>query len=239
MVQIIKNTSMLGLGVKTSLSPVGGVGPYIFSILPNGAGGTLIGGQYTAPFSLPSDASKQNETIQVVDSLGAKATTVISILSPMEMVCDIIRKELGLSEDQVYIYNQKFTVPNDSRLYICVGLLNSKPFSNTRYVDGETVIQSVNIHASLSISVMSKGSLSRNKKEEVIMALGSIYAEKMQEANNFYIAKLPSGFLNITDNDGMAMVNHYNTTAVIQYAQRKVSVSDYFDTFTLDTILTN
>jgi hypothetical protein len=241
-VAIRKNLSVIGLGVKASLSPIGGVAPFTFSVLPNGAGGTITNaGLYTAPLTSPPSPDKQIDTIRITDSLGATATTTIAVLSPIELVCEVLKRELSLQDDQVYLYNQKYNIPTDQRLYICVGFLSCKPFANSikTETDGTTTTQSVNMQAILSISLLSKSPLARTRKEEVILALGSTFAKKVAEANNIHIAKLPTAFVNITDNEGMAMVNHFNATVAIQYTHIKVTTENYFDTFSLDEVLTN
>jgi hypothetical protein len=88
------------------------------------------------------------------------------------------------------------------------------------------------------IDIISKGPAARDRKEEIILAFNSNYAQQQQDANSFYIGKISTGFLNLSDIDGAAIPYRYRISVNMQYAFQKASPVSRFDTFT-KTIYTN
>jgi hypothetical protein len=228
------NTQAVGLGLQARFLASGGTGPYSYSVQDGGIGGTInsSSGVYTAPNSVGVD------TILAVDSLGDQATLDVSVCSPLELFCDIIREEMDLDDDQVYLYNQKYNVPTDERIYIAIGILNLKAFGNSVKFDDDSETQSVNMLATLSINILSRSFDALSRKEEVVMALLSTYSQSQQEMNGFYIARVPSGFVNLSEEDGAAIPFRFNISVNMQYTVTKVKEVPYYDTFSEPTITT-
>ena len=236
---ILQNLTAIGLNQTTYISVSGGVLPYTYSIVSGGAGGTIDGlGKYTAPSTSGID------TIKVTDSTPITpltSTTTIKVLGPLELVCDIIEKELGLPSGRTYIWDQKIMEPKDFGLYVIIRILSEKPFSNTRRLnaDGTSVTQSTNIKSTLQIDIKSRGTDARLRKEEVVMALNSIYSQQQQVANSFLIAPLVSQINTINTEDGTAIPYHFSFDCTIQYFKQKIKTIAYFDTFEPVSVLTN
>lgn len=87
--------------------------------------------------------------------------------------------------------------------------------------------------ATLDIDIISRGPEARDRKEEIILALNSIYAQSQQEGNSFYIGKLPPSarFVNLSNIDGAAIPYRFRISVNLQYAFVKSKAIDYFDTF--------
>lgn len=216
-----------------SFLATGGTTPYTYSVVGGGAGGTISpSGIYTAPNGYGSD------TVKVTDSAvtPAIATRSVLIASPVALVCDIIQKGMDLSADQVWMWDQKINTPNDSRLYVAVGVASCKPFANTNRPDtsgsGMDSIQSTNFMATLSIDILSRSLDAVNRKEELLMALNSNYAQYQQSANSFFLAPISTGFVNLSEVDGAAIPYRFNITVNMQYSITKTSAVAYFDDFT-------
>lgn len=228
--------------ITASFLGIGGTGTYTYSILPNGAGGSINSstGIYTAPaVSDSQDLEKLYDTIRVVDSLGASALSQILIGTPLLLVCEILQRELGLARDHIYLWDQKIFQPKDSGLYLAIGILNTKPFANTfKFNSDGTSTQSVNMLDTLSIDIISRGPEARDRRADVLLALKSAYAEKQQEANSFQVGVLSTTFTNLSQIDGSAIPYRFNLSAYLQYSYVKVSAVDYFDTFAKPTITT-
>ncbi len=243
---------------KTAIAPnltayflgIGGTEPYTYAVLGGGAGGSIdsVLGIYTAPTAMGSTPQTLYDTVQVTDSLGAVATTQILIGTPLFLFCEILQQEMGLSNGRVYLWDQKIFEPNDNDLYIAVSVPSCKPFSNITkpaiidgFADWSQAEQTVNMLATLDIDIISRGPSARDRKEEVILALNSVYAQSQQEANSFYIGKLPPGarFLNLSMIDGAAIPYRFKISVNLQYAFTKTKAVDYFDTFHDVQVTTN
>lgn len=206
--------------IPASFGGVGGVAPYLYSVVADGAGGSINPetGMYTAPSYFTSDPSRNYDTILVTDASGATATAMILVATPLLLVCDIIQKELGLANGRVWLWDQKIMQPKDFGLYIAISVPLCKPFGNVnRFVDGKED-QSVNMFATLDIDIISRGPEARDRKEEVILALKSSYAQSQQEANSFHLATISSSFLNLSQLDGSAIPYRYKISVNMQYA---------------------
>ncbi len=210
-----------------------------------GAGGTIdsTSGIYTAPTVVSSDPAKLYDTIQVTDYAAATATAQILVGTPLLLFCEVIQQELGLANGRVYLWDQKIMQPSDSGLYIAVSVPGCRPFANVnrQAVNGIDAEQFVSMLATADIDIISRGPSARDRKEEVILALNSTYAQQQQEANSFYIGKLPPGsrFINLSEVDGAAIPYRYRISVNLQYAVSKTKAVPYFGTFADPTVYPN
>lgn len=235
---LTQTKTALAPGLTASFLGSGGTEPYAYSVLPDGAGGTVNSGSglYTAPDSASSDPSLLYDTIEVADDSGETARSSILVGNALLLFCEIIQKELELDDGRVYLWDQKIMQPTDSGLYVAVSVPTCKPFANRIYPGNDgwsDAVQTVNMLATLDLDIMSRGPAARDRKEEVIMALNSLYAQSQQEMNSFYIGKLPPGarFVNLSFIDGAAIPYRFKISVNIQYAVTKQKAVDYFDTF--------
>lgn len=235
MTSLKQTLTAITYGVTSSFQGYGGVEPYVYSVQAGGAGGTIDPdtGIYTAPQTIPQNPKNSIDTIIVTDDNGDTAQATILITSPLGLFCDIIQKELGLANGRVYLWDQKIMQPTDNGVYVAVGVLTSEPFGNTnkQSSSGSLEILSTNIKSTLSIDVISRGPEALYKKDELVLALNSTYAQSQQEANRFYIGKLTPRFLNLSPVDGAAIPYRFNVTVNIQYYVNKIKEIPYFDTF--------
>lgn len=152
-------------------------------------------------------------------------------MKPIKWVCDIIKTSLALDDDQVVVYDQKFDIPPDERMYVAVGVTSAKPFGSSRYYSGDTEVQSVNMLASLFIDVQSRSNDAFERKEEIIMALKSTYAQQIQEANSFALAIIPQSIVNLSMLEGPAICYRFQFAVNVQYLVTKTGTIDFFDSF--------
>lgn len=247
---ITQTKTALGAGLTASFLGVGGTDPYAYSVLPNGAGGTIdsVSGLYTAPAILSSDPSLAYDTIQVEDSLLAVATSRILVGTPLLLFTEILQRELAIPDDHIYLWDQKIFQPKDFDLYLVVGIHDCKVFGNNigpglvmGDPDWSVSVASVNMMAVVDIDLISRGPAARDRKEEVILALNSLYSERQQEGNSFNIGRIPAGarFQNLSLIDGAAIPYRFRISVNMQYTVTKTKSVDYFDSFDEEEITTN
>lgn len=217
-------------------SASGGTGPYVWSKV-SGSGAITSGGLYTASYK------SGVAVVRVVDSLSASATIQLTIHSALTWLCKVLKTELELSDDQVFLWDQKLIIPNDFRMYVAVGTVSCKPFANTRAYDpsgsGLNTVQSTNFLCNASIDIYSRGVDARDRKEEIVMALKSQYAQQVQQAYGFFIAGLTSSFLNLSEIDGPAIPYRYMIQVALQYKITKTKAVDYYDDFPGTELITD
>jgi hypothetical protein len=155
---------------------------------------------------------------------------------------------MSIPNDHIYLWDQKIFQPSDSNLYIAVGVHSCKVFGNNNSPgivmgdpDWSLQFQSVNMMATLDLDLISRGPAARDRKEEVIMALNSVYSERQQDSNSFSIGRIPAGarFQNLSLIDGAAIPYRFRISVNMQYTVTKTSAVDYFDDFEEEEITTN
>lgn len=233
MIELLYNTLAMGKGISSSYQGAGGVPPYTYTVIPDAdfpSGGSInANGLYVAG---PQEGI---DVIRVTDSTSAFAEQTVHVLNPLELFADIVAKEMGLAEDQVYIYNQKIKPITDDRLYIAIGIAFDKHFGNSTKAeptaDGMVVVQSTNVQSNLSIDILSRGDDARNRRYEIVLALNSIYSQTQQELNSFKVGVVPQNFNNLSREEGAAIPFRFNINVFVQYFVKKVKPVAYYDVF--------
>lgn len=231
-------------GLTSSFGATGGTEPYTYSVLPGGAGGSINSGNgtYVAPATVNFNPAQLYDTIQVTDALAATATAKVLVGTPLLLFCEIIQREMALADGRVFLWDQKIFQPTDAGLYIAVSVPRCKPFgNNTKTNSSGDPVQSVNMLATVEVDIMSRGPDARERKEEIILALNSQYAQAQQAANSFNIGRLPtpSGFQNLSVVDGAAIPYRYNISINMQYFVTKTKPFPYFDAFAEPSLAIN
>lgn len=245
---LAQSLTAIGPGLTSSFLASGGVSPYTYSLRAGGANGGIDPGTglYTAPPEVDSDPLTAYDYVIATDTVGATATAKILVGLPLILFCEIIQKEMSLADGRVYLWDQKIFQPSDNDLYIAVSVSSCKPFGNTLSPNAGSTswalpLQSVNMLATLDLDIISRGPAARDRKEEVVMAFNSIYAQAQQEANSFYIGKLPPGarFVNLSMIDGAAIPYRFKISVNMQYMVTKQKAVPFFDTFQDVPVATN
>lgn len=157
---------------------------------------------------------------------------------PAKIVQDILQSELSLSDGQVMFTNQKYLIPTNG-LFIVVSYIGpSKVMSCAdEWVDdgfgGLTEIQSVVLFHTLQIDIMSYDDSARVRKEEIAMALRSLFSESQQELYCMQIARQPGAFTDTSFLEDTKMMTRYTTTVATSSVNRKQKpVGDFYTDFT-------
>lgn len=235
----------VAVNITASFLAIGGTGPYTYAVIPGGAGGTIdpSSGLYTAPAVVSSNPATLYDTVQVTDDSLDTASASILVGNPLMLFGEILQNQLSLANDHIYFWDQKIFQPTDSGLYIAISVPRSKPFSNVnRSVSSDSSLvseQFVSVSDTVDVDLISRDSEARDRKAEVVMAFNSTYAQQQQEANSFYIGKLPPNaqFVNLSQIDGAAIPYRYKISVVLQYAYSKSKLVEFFSTFAQPTII--
>lgn len=229
-------------GLKSNFQASGGSEPYIYTVLPNGSGGTInsSSGLYAPPARVNEDPEKLYDTIVVVDSIADSSSLAILVGDPLLLLCNILQIEMDLPADRVYLWDQKKNEPKDNGIYIIVSEMNPRPLANVNRLNsaGESE-QYVVMNTIVQVDIKSRGPGARMRKEEIILALNSNYSESQQEKNSFQIGRIPPGkrFVNLSQIDGMAIPYRYTIDVSIQYAFKKSKAAPYFSSFPTASVL--
>ena len=159
---------------------------------------------------------------------------------PIKAICKILQKQLQLSDNQIWIYNQKRDIPNDFGIYYVVQYNGQRIIGNIRREiatdAGLMEYQSVHSLAVFSVDVFSRDPRARDARDQAIMALNSTYSQQVQEANGFQIARNSFQVTNTSEVEGVAELNRYSISFNVTYMTESSNSIDYFDTFTKEVI---
>lgn len=159
---------------------------------------------------------------------------------PIKLICQVLQRQLDLTDKQIWIYNQKRDIPNDYGVYYVVSYLGQKIIGNIRKEiatqQGLMEYQSVHSLAMYQLDVLSRGSKAREMRDKAIMALNSTYSQQVQEANGFQIARNSFQVTNTSEVEGTAELNRYSVSFNVTYMTETTKSIDYYDTFTKEVI---
>lgn len=155
---------------------------------------------------------------------------------------DIIRQEMALPVQNVWIKSQNRKFPNTQDLFAVVGTVDSPAFSNVKTIREETdsgavlEVQQVQFREVVNIDLISENDQARERRAELVLAINSYYAQQVQEANNFKIFKIPSFFVDSTDAEGGSQLNRFTLSIICHTWYRKEKVlssdnGDYYNDF--------
>lgn len=136
-----------------------------------------------------------------------------------ELLIDIVKEELGLPNAQVWIRNQNREIPADGKLYVVIGMVQSRIVSAKTSMIEEAGLQyeinSVTTFENIQIDFFSSSDEASLRRFEFVAALSGFYAQQVQEKNFFKIYKIPSQFLNTSAAEGGSQLNRYTITVAV------------------------
>lgn len=161
-----------------------------------------------------------------------------------QIIVDIIKNEMELADDRVFIRDQNLKFNYDTNLYVIVGMISEQPFSSTNetvpYLDtfGNPQIkqvQQVITQEFVQIDILSRNTDAIFRRWEILAALSSIYAQQKQEENSFRIFRITQSFNNTSGSEGGSNLNKFSITVPCHVWYRKekeIKSNDYYDDFT-------
>lgn len=151
-----------------------------------------------------------------------------------EYIVDIVRKEMGMNQQNIWIHSQNRKIPPQSQeLYCTVGCIDFLPISSKSRYDSnnDTEIQTVYGRATVQVDLLSRSIESRRRRAELLMALNSFYSKEIQDLHQFRIFELPSRFINTSGLEGGSEINRFSLMIRAMISEDKIKESDYYDTF--------
>ena len=151
-----------------------------------------------------------------------------------EYIVDIIRNELELDQQHVWIQSQNRKIPpNSEDLFVVVGCVDFKPISSKSYFDPKTDSERQVAYgrAQIQIDIFSRSNEARIRRSEVLMALNSFYSKGVQDSKQFKIFELPSSFINLSGLAGGSDINRFALRFYAMVSEVKEKSSSYYEVF--------
>ena len=155
---------------------------------------------------------------------------------PIKIVASIIKNLMGLNDQQIFIYNQNFEIPETSGIFVVIQYNTSQIYSSVNEfipsdIGGDEFL-TTQTREDYTINIMSKDDTARTRKEEVILSLNSNYSRNQQELYQFKIGRITGNFTNVSELEGSAVINRFALPISLLAHYSKTISTDYYDTFT-------
>ncbi len=154
---------------------------------------------------------------------------------PIDVLRDIIIDSLELCEDRVMIWNNRSVLPKDENLFIALELSSNKILANNnafenREGDGFYEVFTTTAQEIYNIDILSRGLEALRRKEEVIMALKSTFAQKKQEEYGMMISKI-ANLIDLSAVENTSRLYRFQCRVTIHASYTKEKVIEYYETF--------
>lgn len=161
-------------------------------------------------------------------------------LGPIQILRAIIVKEMELDDEAVMIYNQKWDIPTDDKLYMDIEFRYSKSYSNRNslpVIKGKATEQSdVNMQEHYTVRLFSRSTLALQRKEEVLMALASIYSQQQQESNSFRIFPTMN-IQDVSEVEASARLYRFDIDVVVMAWYSKSKIQEYYNSLDVQVLI--
>lgn len=131
----------------------------------------------------------------------------------MDLIRKIIVNQMSLDPQSVNIYDEKWKIPPTDGLFVTVEYRSGKVVANQNLfvsTGGDPVeYQEVNMLEQITVGVFSRDRSSTQRKEEVLMAILSSYAQQLQEKYSFKINRA-GPITDLSQLEGAAMLKRYD-----------------------------
>lgn len=155
---------------------------------------------------------------------------------PGKIIRDILISEMELKDSQVRFTNQKFNIPTKGLLIVLSYVGPSKSISNMNEwendgAEGLIEVQSVTMLHLVQIDILGYGYDVRTRKEEMILALRSVFSQQQQELYQMQIARMPSGLLDTSFLEETKICTRYTMTIITTSLLQKRKTIDSYAAF--------
>lgn len=162
-----------------------------------------------------------------------------------QILVDILRTEMEMDDQDVWIAQQNFKIPPESGMYISVGMVDAQVLSVIRSSEQyevstgvftlKEITQTVQ-RENIQIDIFSRDTSALLRRSDVLSALRSVYSVQKQEENNFKIFTQPRNFVNTSSAEGGSNINRFTLTIAthVWYRHEKILpvAGGIYDTFT-------
>jgi hypothetical protein len=160
---------------------------------------------------------------------------MIMALLTSQILCDIFKKCMRLSIDQIWIANQRREIPSDKKLYVIVGLMSSMPYGNNNVRNSDSGTKdtlSQYVKEVLTVDLLSYDTSCKERYNEILGSLVSTYSETIQESHALRIFPIPQNISDVSNVEGPTMLNRLSITLqALRKYDMILDIDNYYDNF--------
>lgn len=158
-----------------------------------------------------------------------------SKLNTPQIICNIIQQYMGLSDDQIWIYNQRRKIPPTEGLFVVVSFVSRVAYGNNNaYLPdvpgcGQNLQQFM--QETLSINLFSYDTQAIDRMPEMLGSLKSVYSEQVQEKVPMQIGTVPISINDTSFLEASAILFRETVTIRVLRSYSQERNSDYYNNF--------
>lgn len=155
-----------------------------------------------------------------------------------QIICDIIKNGMSLSDYQIWIYNQRREIPQEKKLYVVVGLITSVAYGNNSKLSQSASIPTIPetltqyMREDISIDLFSYTTEAQERYHEVLGSIMSTYSQRTQEAQALKIFSIPRSINDVSHVEGPSLLNRMSITLQVLRKYDMILAADYYDRIT-------
>ena len=153
----------------------------------------------------------------------------------VSIVRDLIKDDLSLSDDQIWIYNQRIKIPDTKGLFVSVSRVACKVYANNNAYTGSTEALTEDLAVStletISVDLMSQDTSALENYPNVLMALRSTKAQSVAEAYGMRFDSIPFSVNDVPSIEGTSMIFRIEINFPVYRTYNGTKDIDYYDTF--------
>lgn len=164
---------------------------------------------------------------------------MIETLPTLQHLRKILIKKLNVPDDRVNIWNQKFDIPSDDGLFIVLSYQPAKVMSNRCTVKYDAVIEKyqetrdINVQEHITVGIFSRSLEALERKEEVLMAISSVYSQQIQEKYSFSVARI-SPIEDMSVLEATALLYRFDIPLVVLSHYQIIEDVEYYEEFPVE-----
>lgn len=158
----------------------------------------------------------------------------------VSIVREIIKDQLSLTEDQIWIYNQRVKIPDTKGLFVAVSRVGSKIYANnSSYIGNTTDLVEDQFVANLetiSIDALSQDTSALEYYPDILMSLRSTKAQQEAEKYGMRFDSIPFSTSDLSTQEGTSMIYRINISFPVYRTYYTSRTIDYYDSFSNNII---
>ncbi len=160
--------------------------------------------------------------------------TAVPPVEPIKVIGMAIQEQMALAEGAIMLGLENWEIPKDKGLFVSLAYGAEQVISNTNSngvnAQGEYCeYQDVVMLHQVDIDIMSFDSSARTRKEEILWAVQSYYAQELMEKYSMRLASIPGAFVPIQSLEPTKQLNRFQVTIMVNALHQNAKTTPYYD----------
>lgn len=163
------------------------------------------------------------------------SAATIPQVEPIKVLAMIIQEEMSLPDGSIMLSLENWKIPNNVGLYVALTygpdtVVGSANYNGNDASGNYVEVQAVAMLHQVEVDIMSFDSSARTRKEEVIQAIQSVYAQALMEKYQMRVLAIPTAFSSVPSLEPSKQLNRFRIAVDINALHVRTKPTAYYDT---------